>query len=252
MPRYLFITSIFCCVLASLFAGAEALGELREVPFRFALSRELGSMHPIGGSFALATLVFAAPIASIFIRMSSLLAARNLFDAFAAVCSTACATLALIFFSIVQLRIAVSSGGEATAEARAALAALAEMNTVAFYVFGWFLSLTLLTLRPYFLVRSSRALAVLVCVPLPLYVLLVAQQIASWFGGGAATGYSPASFTYFAVLAVIFVAIPIHSLRHRHFFLEATNLRELLDSRMDPAFAQRQSVGFRGGVAFDS
>lgn len=251
MPRHLFIASIFCCLLASLFSGAEAVGELREVPFRFALSRELGTMYPIGGTFALATLVFAVPIAAILLRMSSLLAARNLFDAFAAFCSTACATLALMFFAIVQLRIAVSDTPVA-AEERAALAALAELNTVAFYVFGWFLSLALLTLRPYFLIRSSRTLAVAVSLPLPLYVILLAQQIADWFGGANAHGSSPASCAYFMVLTFIFIAIPIHSLRHRHVFLEATNLRELLDSRFDPAFVQRDNVGFRGGVAFDS
>jgi hypothetical protein len=252
MPRHLFIASIFCCLLASLFAGAEAVGELREVPFRFALNRHLGSMYPIGGSFALATLVFAVPIAAIFLRMSSLLAARNLFDAFASFCSTACATLALIFFSIVQLRIAVGgSTSESVATDVAAMAALAELNTVAFYLFGFFLSLTLLTLRPYFLIRSSRTLAVMVSLPLPLYLLLVGQQIANWFGG-AGVASAPASILYFAVLTFIFVAIPIHSFRHRHFFLEATNLRELLDPRHDPSTPPRADVGFRGGVAFDA
>ena len=45
-------------------------------------------------------------------------------------------------------------------------------------------------------------------------------------------------------------AIAVHCVRHRHLFLEMTNLRELLDSRVDPA--GRGTRRHIGGVAFDS
>jgi hypothetical protein len=44
---------------------------------------------------------------------------------------------------------------------------------------------------------------------------------------------------------VLFFAIAVHCIRHRHMFIETTNLRELLDTRID-----RSSP--IGGVAFDS
>jgi len=51
-----------------------------------------------------------------------------------------------------------------------------------------------------------------------------------------------------------FVAIAFHSLRHRHLFLEITNLRELLDARVDPLSRPRPARALRLGndVAFDS
>ncbi|HVR40503.1 MAG TPA: hypothetical protein VMU84_15510 [Thermoanaerobaculia bacterium] len=44
------------------------------------------------------------------------------------------------------------------------------------------------------------------------------------------------------MLAVLFFSIAVHCIRHRHLFLEMTNLRELLDSRS-------RTIGH---VAFDS
>ncbi len=53
---------------------------------------------------------------------------------------------------------------------------------------------------------------------------------------------------HFAVLAILFFSIAVHCIRHRHLFLEISNLRELLDSRVDPG----NRPGRIGGVAFDS
>jgi hypothetical protein len=51
-------------------------------------------------------------------------------------------------------------------------------------------------------------------------------------------------------MSILFFAISVHCIRHRHLFLEMTNLRELLDGRFDPsARASRRPIG---GVAFDS
>jgi hypothetical protein len=66
---------------------------------------------------------------------------------------------------------------------------------------------------------------------------------------GALPAASPASLVYFAVLSVLFFSIAVHCIRHRHLFLEMTNLRELLDGRIDPAArAARRTIG---GVAFE-
>ena len=47
-------------------------------------------------------------------------------------------------------------------------------------------------------------------------------------------------------MAVLFFAIAVHCIRHRHMFIETTNLRELLDTRVD------RSSRPIGSVAFDS
>jgi len=54
---------------------------------------------------------------------------------------------------------------------------------------------------------------------------------------------TPASLVFFAVVALLFFAIAVHCIRHRHMFLEMTNLRELLDGRAHRGI---------GGIAFDS
>ena len=59
---------------------------------------------------------------------------------------------------------------------------------------------------------------------------------------------TPASIVFFAVVAMLFFSIAVHCVRHRHMFIETTNLRELLEPRVDPARSGRPI----GGVAFDS
>lgn len=248
MPKPLFTVGVVCCFIVAAFAAAEAVNEVQSGAFRFALATP-GSLEPIGGIFALGTLVFAVPVGAMFVRMASLLAARNLFDSYAALVATACTSLSLIFFAMVQLRVAVAGVHLATGDA--ARVALGEANVFAFYTFIWFLSLALLALRPYFLIRSSRTLGILVCLPLPLFVVLVAQQIVPALRTSEELS-SVIAATLFLTLTVIFAMVPIHSLRHRHLFLEATNLRELLDSRVDPSFEQRTDVAIRGGAAFES
>ncbi|HEX7420894.1 MAG TPA: hypothetical protein VF505_13475, partial [Thermoanaerobaculia bacterium] len=61
---------------------------------------------------------------------------------------------------------------------------------------------------------------------------------------------TPASLVYFAVVSVLFFSISVHCIRHRHLFLEMTNLRELMDGRFDSSGASPQRP--IGGVAFDS
>lgn len=258
MHRATFLTGVFCCTIAALFAGAEVLNELFGDAFHFWLNSASGSYYPIGGKFALATLIFAIPTAAIFVRMGSLLAARSLFESFFSLIATACATFALIFFAIVQLRIAIFdrtplTAADGQAFKSAALVALTELNIVAFYTFGAFLSLAIISLRPYFQLRSSRFLAAIVCIPLPIYLALVAQQVLLALRAEAARGISLLSIAFFSVLAVLFLSIAVHSLRHRHYFLEATNLRSLMEPRIDTQSPDdRRTPRFRNGdVAFE-
>jgi hypothetical protein len=257
MHRATFIAGVFCCVVAALFASTEVLNELRGQGFHFWLNSASGSYYPIGGKFALATLLFAIPTAAIFVRMGSLLAARSLFESLFSLFATIGSTFALIFFAVVQLRIAIyertpitSVSGQALREQ--ALVTLGELNVVAFYALGWFLALSILSLRPYFQLRSSRSLATIVCIPMPLYFALVAQQVLLALNATAMSGGSVLSVAFFGLLAVLFFAIAVHSVRHRHFFLEATNLRSLMEPRVEATSAQRNSPRFRDGdVAFE-
>ena len=177
-------------------------------------------------------------IAALFLRMAALLAARNLFAAFVALLAVTAATGALAGVLFLQWRMLE------TAETN-----LSEIHFAAFLVLGFFVSLSLLSLRPYFSIQASRFLSALVFFPLPLFALIVAQEM--FLGASAAPlpAASPASSVFFSVLAILFVSIAVHSIRHRHLFLEMTNLRELLDSRADPSSRHGRPIG---GVAFDS
>jgi hypothetical protein len=244
MPRILFYGGLACCILGAMLAASEALGLLFGHRFGASLVLLPAGQMTGGVVLSLATLLVAVPVFSLFVRMGSLLAARNLFASFFSLISSACATLGLIFVAVVQLRFAIL---RTTADAEGALESVAELNLSAFYIFGWFLSLALLALRPYFMVQSSRFLSWMVCLPLPMFILYVTQQVAS---GPGASSHLFAAF-YFLSVALLLVAIPVHSIRHRYLFLEATNLREILDSRIDPVGA-KGSFRLRGDVAFDS
>jgi len=105
-------------------------------------------------------------------------------------------------------------------------------------------------MRPYFRIQASRILSALVFLPLPLYLLIMGQELFVASSPGPLPSSTPALQVFFSVLAVLFFSIAVHCVRHRHLFIEMTNLRELLDSRID---ASRGGRPLRlGGVAFDS
>ena len=83
---------------------------------------------------------------------------------------------------------------------------------------------------------------------LPLFLLIAVQEL---FVSASATPFpatSPASIVFFAVVAMLFFSIAVHCVRHRHMFIEMTNLRELLEPRVDPGRGAKAV----GRVAFDS
>jgi hypothetical protein len=152
--------------------------------------------------------------------------------------SVTAATAALAGVLFVQWRITAAGG-----------TLLDEIHFAGLMVLGFFVSLSILALRPYFSIQASRFLSALVFMPLPLFVMIAAQEMFLRTSAAPLPDSSPASSVYFAVLALLFVSIAVHSIRHRHLFLEMTNLRELLDSRVDPTSRQGRPIG---GVAFDS
>lgn len=234
MPKVLFYVGTAFCLFLALASGAEAVREVGERALSFA-----ALPHSTRAPLAIvATLGAGVGIAAIFLRMAALLAARNLFGAFVAVLSVTGATAALAAVLLVQWR--VTAGGAAV---------LAEVHFAAFMAFGFFVSLSLLSLRPYFRFQASRFLSALVFFPLPLFALVLAQELFVRPSPAPLPAATPASAVFFSVLAVLFFAISVHCIRHRHLFLEMTNLRELLDARVDPSGRQGRPIG---GVAFDT
>ena len=235
MPKLLFYTGTAFCLFLALSSAAEAARQLREGSLSFA--------GMPAGPYAVWAIVAAfmsgLAIAGLFLRMAALLAARNLFAAFVALLAVTAATGSLAGVLFLQWRMLETEGTH-----------LSEIHFAAILVLGFFVSLSLLSLRPYFSIQASRFLSALVFFPLPLFVLIVAQEMFVGASTAPLPSASPASRVFFGVLAVLFVSIAIHSIRHRHLFLEMTNLRELLDSRVDPA--SRQPGRPIGGVAFDS
>ena len=234
MPKILFYAGTVVCVLLALMSAGEATHELRDGELAFVA---------LPGSARAAAAIFAAlaaglAIMALFLRMTALLAARNLFAAFMAVVSVSCATATLVAVLLVQWRVITVGGAQ-----------LAELHFAAVMVFGFFVSLSLLTLRPYCSIQASRFLSALVFFPLPLFLLMLAQEMFVAASPAPLPLATQASSVFFSVLSLLFFSIAVHCIRHRHLFLEMTNLRELLDARVDPSARHGRAIG---GVAFDS
>lgn len=234
MPKVLFYAGTAFCLFLALVSGAEVARELRDGGLVFiALPASATPVAAIAVAF-----LSGLAIAALFLRMAALLAARNLFAAFVAVVAVTGATATLAAVLIVQWRLTTVAG-----------AALHEIHFAALMLFGFFLSLSLLSLRPYFSIQASRFLSATVFFPLPLFAMIVAQEMFVASSPAPLPVSTPASMVYFSVLGLLFFSIAVHCIRHRHLFLEMTNLRELLDSRVDPTARHGRPIG---GVAFDS
>jgi hypothetical protein len=233
MPKVLFYTGTAFCLFLALTSAAEAARELRG-----GLSFAALPAGPHAAWAIVTAFVSGLAIAALFLRMAALLAARNLFASFVALLAVTASTAALAGVLFLQWRIAAVGGRH-----------LEEIHFAALMALGFFVSLSLLSLRPYFSIQASRFLSALVFFPLPLFALIIAQELFLGASIAPLPASSPASRVFFGVLAILFISIAVHSIRHRHLFLEMTNLRELLDSRVDPASKHGRPIG---GVAFDS
>ena len=237
MPKVIFYAGTAFCLFVALTSAGEAARELQDGTLAFAaLPRSVRGSWAIG-----VALIAGLANAALFLRMASLLAARNLFAAFVSVVSVAGAFASLTAVLFIQWRLIVTLAGAGTP--------LAEIHLAAFMVLGFFVSLSALSLRPYFSIQASRVLSALVFFPLPLFALVMAQELFVRSSPAPLPASTPASQVFFAVQAILFFSIAVHCIRHRHLFLEMTNLRELLDARVDPAARPGRTIG---DVAFDS
>lgn len=234
MPKILFYAGTAFCLFLALTSAAEVAREVRTGTLAFVALPDSAR-----GVWAIViALAVGLGIASLFLRMAALLAARNLFASLMAVLCTAGSTALLAGLLLLQWRIMGVDGGQ-----------LAEVHFAGVMALGFFVSLSILALRPYFSIQASRFLSALVFFPLPLFGLVMAQEMFVSPSPAPLPASTPASQVYFSVLALLFFSIAVHCIRHRHLFLEMTNLRELLDSRVDPTGRHGRPIG---GVAFDS
>ena len=244
MPKSLFyIGTGFCLFLA--LSAAAAVGQQLEggggaISFAAMRGTVILATGPAAWAIIVALLAGLA-IASILIRMAALLAARNLFGAFLALFSTCAAIVSLDWVLLLQARMLMLVRGRTPIGGD-----IGEMHFAAFMMLGWFAALSLLALRPYFRIQASRFLSALVFLPLPLFLLIVIQELFVASSPSPLPANTPASIVFFGVVAMLFFAISVHCIRHRHMFIEMTNLRDLLDPRVDRA---PRPIG---GVAFDS
>lgn len=247
MPKTLFYAGVVCCALFALLIANGVL-QTGRAPGLEALLHDpsapvvAGTDSPVA---LVAILVMMLPVAAILLRMASLIAARNLFAAFFGIFSVSCAALSAGYVTAMQFRISLIL--RAPSEAVAGIRPLLESQFVSAWSFGWFMSLAVLALHPYFRIQASRTLSALVFLPAPLFLWSLLGKI----GQQPATA-SSSSLLFWSLLAAILLAISVHCMRHRHRFIEVTNLRELLDTRIVPPPADRRRLSFEGGVAFDS
>jgi MFS family permease len=245
VPKVLFYAGTAFCLFLALTAAVESSHELQTGVVSFVALRMPLSVSASAAWAIVVALLAGVAAAGILLRMAALLAARNLFAAFVALMSVSGAVISLTWLTLLQARMIPLVNDDPRA-----LRPLSELHFAALMMLGYFVSLSMLALRPYFRIQASRVLSALVFFPLPLFVLILAQELFTRTSLAPLPGRTPASLVFFFVLAVLFFAISVHCIRHRHLFLEMTNLRELLDSRVDPAGrGTRRTIG---GVAFDS
>lgn len=251
MPKILFYAGTVVCLFLALMSAGEVVSQLRDGELSFVALP--GTTDAVGAILA----AFAAglAIAALFLRMAALLAARNLFAAFLAVVAVGCATVALVTVLMLQWRMTTISGAQYGGAQFAQLGSaqlsgeqLGEVHFTALMVLGFFVALSLFTLQPYFSIQASRFLSALVFFPLPLFVSLMANEMFVE-ASPAPLPLARHASVFLSMLSLTFFSIAIHCIRHRHLFLEMTNLRELLDTRVDPSARPGRAIG---GVAFDS
>lgn len=238
MPKFLFYVGTGFCLFLALSAAAGFAVQLDGGAMGFAAVHGGGVAGSTASAWSiLVALIAGMAVAAILVRMAALLAARNLFGAFVALLSITAAMMTLAWTLLLQSRMVM------LARQGAATDAVGQLHFVAVLMLGCFVSITFLALRPYFSVQASRVLSALVFFPFPLFCLILIQELFVSTPLQALPPATPASIVYFALVGVLFFAIAVHCIRHRHMFLEMTNLRELLDSRAHRAV---------GGMAFDS
>ncbi|MGH9457027.1 MAG: hypothetical protein ACRD2J_05230 [Thermoanaerobaculia bacterium] len=244
MPKSLF----YLGVIFSIFASALLLGAVidRGVPGEWL---EVSSVQLLRGSTVtgvVAVMLLAIPVAAFFLRMASLVAPRNLFAAFFAIFATCSAAVTAGLYAALDFRASLlEREARLTAAQADTLEMLLELRLATLWVLGFFLATMFLSTRPYFQLQG-RFLPVFVSVPLPAFFLILAHRVT--FAPEQSTGIAVTTALLLVLFAVLFAAVAVHGLRHRHLFIEMTNLRELTDPRVDPNLPPRN----RGRLPFGS
>lgn len=244
MPRGLFLAGV----------GASALIGVLALVYAFAAflpaatgNEALGSSgNPAASVFLLAMLASVFPVAAIFARIASLLAVRNVYQALFAIVALSCTLLTVSFLSIASLRLAIRVRAPMTPEMAASIVQLVDEVLVSYYALGLFLSVLLLAIRPWFSIQASGILSGLLVLPSFLFSWIVVEEHLLAPVTTLSEAYRSApSFAFFLIVAAAFIGIAAHCLAHQHYFLEVTNLREILDEPRGPR-GGRMSLG--GGL----
>ncbi len=236
MPKALFylgVLSTFLVAALSAVYAVSAWAARAEEPFdSLALSGEPGAPY-----FFLAVLLFSIPAGALFVRMASLIAIRNLFNAFLSLAALAGTLITVALLAIGSLRLSVFAESLQTSGAEGMSGALLESYLVNYYALGLFLALLLLSLRPWFRIQANAILSGSMLLPAVLYVwILVEEHFIAPVATMSAAFRSLPSFAFFIIVSGIFAGLAVHCLLHRHLFIEVTNLREIIEPAGDLAF----------------
>jgi len=243
MPKPLFYVGTAFCLFLAVAAVEGLTQQLHGAPLAFVAVHGNSVSTTLSAALGIVVTLFAGmAAAAILLRMAALLAARNLFAAFLTLFCVTAAVVSVAGVVLLQSRmLTLARRGTVMGEP------VAELHFAAVMMLGYFLSMSFLALRPYFRIQASRFLSALVFFPLPLFVLILAQEMLVTGTRAPLPNVTPASLVYFGAVALLFFAIALHCIRHRHMFLEMTNLRELLESRVEQTNRERRI----GGVAFE-
>ncbi|MGK2860198.1 MAG: hypothetical protein ACSLFQ_23625 [Thermoanaerobaculia bacterium] len=244
MPRGLFLVGVGASALIGVLALVYAFAAF--LPSANGNEALASSGNPAAPVFLLAMLACVFPVAAIFTRIASLLAVRNVYQALFASVALACTLMTVCFLAISSLRLAVHAREVTGVADAASIAQLVEQVLVSYYALGLFLSVLLLALRPWFSIQAGGILAGLLVLPSFLFGWIVVEEhlLAPVTTLSAAYRSAP-SFAFFLIVAAIFIGIAAHCLAHQHYFLEVTNLREILD---EPRGASGGRVSLGGGL----
>jgi hypothetical protein len=245
MPRGLFLAGVGASALIGVLALVYAFAAFLPAPTG---NEALGSSgNPAAPVFLLAVLACVFPMAAVFTRIASLLAVRNLYQALFASVALACTLLTVCFLSIASLRLAIRVRAPVTAETAPSIVLLVEEVLVSYYALGLFLSVLLLAIRPWFSIQASGILSGMLVLPSFLFSWIVVEEHLLAPVTTLSEAYRSApSFAFFLIVAAAFISIAAHCLAHQHYFLEVTNLREILDERRS---SRGSGMPLGGGIA---
>jgi len=231
MPKSLFYLAVIFLLLGAVLLGGAVID--RGVTGEWL---EVASVQLLRGSTTtgvVAVMLLSIPVAAFFLRMASLVAPRNLFASLFAIFATCSAAVSAGLFAALDFRAALLERQAAlTAAQFDTLDMLLELRLATLWALGFFLATVFLSTRPYFKIQG-RALAMMAALPLPVFFLILLNRFVVPEGPSMAVTFATALLLL--LFATLFAAIAVHGLRHRHLFIEVTNLRELLDVRVDPA-----------------